>query len=72
MQDGWMAPLKAKWRNFRRQRAAFAEFARCDPPEIVRIADDLGISANELEDRPLPAKWPNYYPNGVTIEAITA
>ena len=45
---GLMGSLKGKWKNFWEKRAAINELARCDPSEVARIADDLGVSIAEL------------------------
>lgn len=45
---GLMGSLKGKWQDFWDRRAAVNELANCDPWEVARIAEDLGVSANEL------------------------
>ena len=43
-----MGSFIEKWKNFWEKRAAINELANCDPSEVARIAEDLGVSATEL------------------------
>jgi hypothetical protein len=43
-----MDSLTEKWKNFWEKRAAIDELANCDPSELARIAEDLGVSTTEL------------------------
>jgi hypothetical protein len=45
---GLMGLLWENWKNFWEKRAAINELAKCDPSEVARIAEDLGISTAEL------------------------
>jgi hypothetical protein len=45
---GLMGSLRAKWKNYWEKRAAINELASCDPSEVARIAEDLGVSATDL------------------------
>jgi hypothetical protein len=45
---GLIGSLKGKWKSFWEKRAAINELAQCDPSEVARIADDLGVSTAEL------------------------
>ena len=45
---GLISSLRGKWKNFWEKRAAINELAQCDPSEVARIAEDLGISTGEL------------------------
>jgi len=44
-----MGSLTEKWKNFWEKRAAVDELANCDPSEIARIAEDLGVSTSDLQ-----------------------
>jgi uncharacterized protein DUF6455 len=46
--QGLVDSLRGKWKNFWEKRAAINELAKCDPSELARIAEDLGISSSEL------------------------
>jgi hypothetical protein len=45
---GLMGSLRVKWKNYWEKRAAINELAGCDPSEVARIAEDLGVSAIDL------------------------
>jgi hypothetical protein len=45
---GLMGSLRGKWKTYWEKRAAINELAKCDPSEVARIAEDLGISTAEL------------------------
>jgi hypothetical protein len=45
---GLMGSLKGKWKDFWEKRAAINELAKCDPSEVARIAEDLGVTIAEL------------------------
>ena len=46
--NGLTSLLTEKWKNFWEKRAAINELANCDPSEVARIAEDLGVSATDL------------------------
>ena len=46
--NGLMGLLTGKWKNYWEKRAAINELANCDPSEVARIAEDLGISTSDL------------------------
>jgi hypothetical protein len=46
--NGLMGLLAGWWKNYREKRAAINELAGCDPSEVARIAEDLGVSSSEL------------------------
>jgi uncharacterized protein YjiS (DUF1127 family) len=45
---GLMGSLRGKWKTYWEKRAAINELAKCDPSEIARLAEDLGVSSAEL------------------------
>jgi Family of unknown function (DUF6455) len=46
--NGLMGLLTGQWKSYWEKRAAINELANCDPSEVARIAEDLGISTTDL------------------------
>ena len=46
--NGLMGLLTGQWKSYWKKRAAINELANCDPSEVARIAEDLGVSTSDL------------------------
>jgi hypothetical protein len=46
--NGLMGLLTGQWKSYWEKRAAINELANCDPSEVARIAEDLGVSTSDL------------------------
>src|ERR1700682_2189608 len=46
--NGLIGLLTGEWKSYWEKRAAINELANCDPSEVARIAEDLGVSTSDL------------------------
>jgi hypothetical protein len=55
--SGFVRRLAQWWRSWKGRRRTMADFGRCGPAEMERIARDVGVSGADLSI--LAGKWPD-------------